>query len=132
MKNLIEWNKHDDFVVTKSSYLTCLIDVFRYKQVTDLEIINRNYKNTGEVHLELGKFRELVLDYDPTLQFEWIEQLYEEARQINDPPESVEIHEFAEIVVRYGIGGYGLGVFAIRELLDIMSDRNIVVDLDFE
>ena len=44
----------------------------------------------------------------------------------------MEIQEFAEIVVRYGIGGYGLGVFAIRELLDVMSDRNVVVDLDFE
>jgi len=120
MKNLMEWNRSEDWVVTKASYLISLIDVFKAKQRKDTAFLLSEFENVGTPLINLDQFKELVLKYDPTVSDEKVIEYYAEA---SEGREGINSKEFSKVIIKYGVGGKGLGCFMIRELMDTMSAR---------
>lgn len=126
MRNLMEWNRSDDWVVTKALYLITLIEVFKSKQRKDTAFLYTEFSKFGTDTISQDQFTQSLVKLDSLLTSERLNDLCEEARQ-----ESEEINQsgFTSVILKYGIGGFGLGAFMIRELLETLSTRIIQVDV---
>ncbi|CAG9335791.1 unnamed protein product [Blepharisma stoltei] len=129
MKNLMEWNRSDDWVVTKASFLNALVDVFKAKQRKDTTFLYSEFEQFSSQTINKDQFSEQLLKYDKLLTMERLNDLYEEAKSGSD---DVSVHGFVKVIMKYGIGGYGLGAFMIRELLETLSSRAFYVDANLD
>ncbi|CAG9329268.1 unnamed protein product [Blepharisma stoltei] len=119
MKNLMEWNRSEDWVVSKASYLVALIDVYKAKQRKDTAFLFGEYEAFGTEGVNAEQFKSAALKYDPCLSDERVAQIWAEASQGND---SIGPKLFVKTITKYGIGGYGFGTFLIRELMDALAE----------
>ena len=124
MKFLMECQKSLDWVVSKCTFLTSLVEVYKYKQrKTAAHLIPKISSYESPITKE--SFYKLVDEYDQNLGDENAEKLYEEAKAntLGVNPYSIQ-----EVFSKYGLGE--LKSFKNRELIQELYRRKLVVSVD--
>ncbi|CAG9318926.1 unnamed protein product [Blepharisma stoltei] len=121
-----------DYVVTKERFLNALIDVYEFRQIRDGAFLRQSLAEYGLNLMNPTTFIETVKIIDPKISTIKIADLHKEAIAICKHFKGIDKDTFVKIALRHGIGGYGLGSFAIRELLDVLGKRQFVVDISLK
>ncbi|CAG9318928.1 unnamed protein product [Blepharisma stoltei] len=121
---------HLDYIVTKEKFLNALIDVYEFRQIRDGAFLRQTLMQNSLVLMDFETFAETIKLIDNEVSQRKIEDLHSEALSVSvEPHIGVDSDAFVKIALRHGIGNYGLGSFAIRELLDALRERQFVVDI---
>lgn len=119
-------------MVTKERFLSSIVDVYNFRQIRDGAFLTQSL---SENHFELFDqftFKETIHMIDPWIHDGKIADLYTEALAVSQTPGLADKDAFVKIALRHGIGKYGLGSFVIRELLDVLTERQFVVDISLQ
>jgi len=88
--------------------------------------LHADFESSGAQAINFNQFKAYLYKYDPNISEARAADLFAEASQGN---QTINSKEFCRIIIQYGIGGYGLGPFMIRELMESLSARKNVVDV---
>ncbi|OMJ76609.1 hypothetical protein SteCoe_23986 [Stentor coeruleus] len=124
MKALMNWNKNPDWAISKASFLISLVEVYKFKQRKLAAHLNPNYTKTGKSTLNKEEFRNIILDYDSTINNYDIDRLFDEA---NPDGNGVGFRNMVLLCSKYGLGE--LKAFRIRELMKELSERKLIMDV---
>ena len=119
-----------DYIVTKSNYLNSLIEVYNFRQLRDATELERILEEQSSEPLNYEKFSEMIGMIDSGIPPAKIQEFFIEALESSEFSDVLSKSAFIIVCVRNGIGGYGLGSFAIRELLDVMQERQYSLKVD--
>lgn len=119
IKSFQNLNKTGKYLITKSSFLNALTDIFMIRQRRDaaylLGIINK-YD-----YIDQDLFESTVRRIDSSLPVNRIAQLYKEAVEISKEKPRINPNAFTRALLRNGIGKWGLGNFKIQGIVEETS-----------
>ncbi|CAG9331988.1 unnamed protein product [Blepharisma stoltei] len=111
------------FLITGSQFLTVLIEVFHAKQTKDAAYLSTVIQQKGSAFNKI-QFKEIILQLDPSLPQDKIDFLYKKAREISSS-DDISFHAICRVVLRYGVGKMGYGVFHIPQLEQFEVDTGL-------
>ena len=114
--NTLQENK---FGVAVSGFLGALIEVYTETRITDIGRLEEITKKCEVINEEM--FEGLVSGLDPNLSKELISKLFTEALIGSTDATSINSLNFIQIIMKYGVGGYGIGPFIVKKLSELLN-----------
>ena len=109
----------DKFIVSKSEFIAALVYVYteiRFNEISELEKMMKNYQDITE---EI--FVKLIKEIDSSITSEFASKLFNDAVLDTNDITFIKPNAFIQMIMAYGIGGYGIGPFKRNELNDILQ-----------
>jgi DNA repair exonuclease SbcCD ATPase subunit len=122
MKYLLECNKNPQWTVTRATFLTALLEVFKFKERKLAAGLAQTY--TDEEFAQ-DSFAKIINQLEPNINQDNIEKLYNEA-EWNDE-KKVTLPDVVRVAGKYGMAEFKS--FKIREFVQDLNRRKKVIDL---
>jgi len=123
LEKLIDYNKNQRFVVTKSTFLTSLIETLRARQVRDAAYIEYVLESETTKQLQRSHAEAIFKKLDPQLSCEKLKSLLDQAEFLSE--EFISREAVSKLALRYGVG-----VFGIKGLMQNLNERKHKVDVE--
>lgn len=107
------------FMIKKHEFLTGMIEIFTEQRLAEAKTLEVRLKATSEITEEI--FQMLINEIDPSVNSEEISKLFAESIMDTTEISYIKSINFIQIVMKYGIGGYGVGTFKTNILGDILK-----------
>ncbi|CAG9319758.1 unnamed protein product [Blepharisma stoltei] len=119
LKYMQDCNKSDRFLISKATFLTALIEVYMTRQKKDTLFLDKEVPKADAY--EFDAFEDIIRTYSNTLTSQKLQAIYNDAKAIcNDQP--LNRNAIIRIMLRNGIGKYGLGPFILPEVAAIYTE----------
>lgn len=116
--NAVKNTDKDICKVSKSLFLNSFIDVFNDYKSVHLLALDEILKPVQTINKEI--FVSLVLNLDPSLEKKLISKLFDEISNEENKFATISHQFFKQIILKYGISGYGIGPFKCKAIADIL------------
>ena len=127
MKTFNEWSKKPVWTISKCSFLTAMIEVFKHNQRKLAAHLSPKFLKFNKPQLDKEEFEELFLSYEPTLSVYDINKLFTEGLESVPGSEGISFKVAALLMSKYGLSY--LKSFRIKELMENLSSRKTIVDV---
>ena len=114
ISNDVQFLDKEDYRVTKAIFLNSVIQVFNECTIAQIKALDDLTKNTPMINKEL--FCMLLYRLDDSLKENLLDRLFEETATQQGSFLSINPNFFKKIIIKYGIGGYGVGPFKCKQL----------------
>ena len=107
------------FSVDRTRFLGAFVEGYREsrtKATSGLETLVAGYEMITE-----EKFTQVMISIDPDLTLEIISKLFNEAVMENSEISTIKPQHFIQIVLKYGVGGLGIGYYNINKLKSVSN-----------
>ncbi|CAG9335830.1 unnamed protein product [Blepharisma stoltei] len=129
MKNLMEWDRHDEWIVSKARYLNTLIDVFKSRQRYDTALLHSELESSGISSLDMNEFKNVIRKYDSSISEERMAEFWV---KVSSGKSKIEVSDFDKLVINHGLGTHGIGVFETKGLKDAQPPRKSEFQIECE
>lgn len=121
MKYLLECNKNPTWTVSKATFLTTLLDVFKFKE---RKLMARVHKGHPEDVFSFEAFKEVVAELEPNVNSENLEKMFDEAKWGDG---SVSLGDVVRVAGKYGMSE--VKSFKSRDLVQELTWRKNMVEV---
>ena len=114
IKHYIDQSKDDNIHVTKSDFLSILIDVYQMIQIKDTAFLTTLFKAYNKIKISQADFIEIILKIDNKLSQDQIEFYYDFAlvQNLDSSLDGVTLDALIKCVFQNTIGGLGIRDFS--------------------
>lgn len=121
IKILQECNRSERFLISKSTFLGALVEVYMTRQKKDAIYLDQNVPKDLD-DISQARFSEIILGYNKTVTPEKLVTYYNDAKALSDDG-TVKRPALIRVMLRNTIGKYGIGPFMLTDIADIYKEE---------